>query len=233
MTLMNYGGALHGFSFGVGLELVRRIVVPAILIATPLFCWWYFGPDKPDCDLVRRDLAHTAAGRVAECVRAGRGEIRRAAVLHLVNDPTDYMTEALRERLVEGGLLDLDSTPTMEKFRNLLNLRNPGCDDVDKARAYARKHNLDAVIIGTLDRFETIEGKGVLTGKVRFVRIAQGDVIEIPLSDIPPEGLIASVLAEVPPSYVTRTICLVVAILLLIVFISRIVYTRKYYIEGM
>ncbi len=173
----------NGFSFGAGFELMRRVIAPAILVATPLMLWWWLGPEKPSCDSARQLAARSAIAQVAERIRTERGDIRRAAVLHIANDPSDYVTLSLRSRLAEGGLLDLDGTPPSEKIRNLLNLRNEGQFDVEKAIEYGKSHGLDAVLIGVLDEFETVKGKAVLKGQLKFVRISKGDVVDIPFSD--------------------------------------------------
>lgn len=180
---MRFGGLFHGFSFGAGFELMRRVIAPAILVATPLMLWWWLGPEKPSCDSARQLAARSAIAQAAERIRAERGDVRRAAVLHLANDPSDYVTLSLRSRLAEGGLLDLDGTPPSEKIRNLLNLRNEGQFDVEKAIEYGKNNGLDAVLTGVLDEFETVKGKAVLKGQLKFVRIAKGDVVDIPFSD--------------------------------------------------
>jgi hypothetical protein len=180
---MRFGGLFHGFSFGAGFELMRHVIVPAILVATPLMLWWWLGPEKPTCDSTRKLAAKSAIAQAAGRIRAERGEIRRAAVLHLANDPTDFVTLELRDQLKEGGMLDLDGTPSMEKIRNLLNMRNAGTFDVEKAVAYGKDNGLDAVVVRNLDEFETVNGKAVLKGQLKFIRVAKGDVVDIPLSD--------------------------------------------------
>lgn len=204
---MRYGGFFHGFSFGAGFELTRRVVVPAILVATPLFLWWWLGPEKPSCDAERRQAARIAAVQVADRIHAERGDIRRAEVLHLANDPTDEVTAALRARLSESGLLDLDGTPVVEKLRNLLNLRNPGMCDVEEAIRHGKKRRLDAVVIGSVETFETVKGEAKLAGTVKFVRLDGRDVVDIPLTNaIVKDGL--------PPPEVTETMPLVARILI-------------------
>lgn len=180
---MRYGGFFHGFSFGAGFELMRRVIVPAILVATPLVLWWWLGPEKPSCGATRSQAARTAVAQIVDRIHDERGDVRRATVLHFTNDPTDYITETLRARLMDSGTLDLDGTPSGEKIRSLLNLRNEGSYDVDKAIKYARERKLDAVIIGAVDLFETVKGEPVIKGNVKFIKITSGDIIEIPLTD--------------------------------------------------
>ena len=194
---MRFGGLFHGFSFGAGFELMRRVIAPAILVATPLMLWWWLGPEKPSCDSARQLAARSAIAQVAERIRAERGDVRRAAVLHLANDPSDYVTLSLRSRLAEGGLLDLDGTPPSEKIRNLLNLRNEGLFDVEKAIEYGKSHGLDAVLTGALDEFETVKDKAVLKGQLKFVRISKGDVVDIPFSDAASGGGSVAEIAKV------------------------------------
>ena len=171
---MRFGGLFHGFSFGAGFELMRRVVVPVVLALCILGLWWWLGPEKPSCDSARQHVARSAVEHAVTRIRAEQGDVRRAAVLHLANDPTDFVTLTLRRRLMEGGWLDLDGTPPLEKVRNLLNFRNPSVYDVEK-------NGLDAVIIGNLDQFETTNNSAVLKGLLKFVRIVKGDVVDIPL----------------------------------------------------
>ena len=205
---MKCGGFFHGFSFGAGFELMRRVIVPAILVATPLVLWWWLGPEKPKCDSARSQAARVAVAQVADRIRAERGDIRRAVVLHFTNDSTDFVTRTLRERLMDGGLLDLDGTPPMEKIRSLFNLRNPGTFDVEEAITYGKKRGLDAVIIGAVDLFETVKGKAELTGTVKFIRLGgAGDVVEIPLTN-------RKIQDDVPPPPVTETMSLTMRLLI-------------------
>ena len=212
---MRFGGMFHGFSFGAGFELMRRVVVPVLLALCILGLWWWLGPEKPSCDSTRQQVALTAIEQAANRIRAEQGDVRRAAVLHLVNDPTDFLTLALRRRLMEGGWIDLDGTPPMEKIRNLFNFRNPSVFDVEKAREYGKKHGLDAVIIGNLDQFETTKGAALIKGQLKFVRIAKGDVVDIPLA-VPGKDVTGSeAKAALPPAEggrfsLTTRVCLLV-----------------------
>ena len=165
---MRFGGLFHGFSFGAGFELMRRVVVPVVLALCILGLWWWLGPEKPSCDSARQHVARSAVEHAVTRMRAEQGDVRRAAVLHLANDPTDFVTLTLRRRLMEGGWLDLDGTPPMEKIRSLLNFRNPSVYDVEKAREYGKENGLDAVIIGNLDQFETTKDSAVLKGLLKF-----------------------------------------------------------------
>lgn len=229
---MRCGGFFHGFSFGMGFELMRRVIVPAILVATPLVLWWWLGPEKPECDSARSQAARTAVAQAVDRIRQERGDLRRAAVLHLTNDSTDFVTRELRDRLMNGGLLDMDGTPAVEKIRNLLNLRNPGVFSVDAAMEYGRDENLDVVITGEIKSFETVKGHAVLDGRLQFVRMADGHVTEIPLSNAADEGLVGEIAEKVSSdltgkpsaslSLSTRVILMVLAIIFLPVFVFPI-----------
>ena len=172
----------HGAMHGVGALLTRYILVPTLLVAALMALWWWLGPEKPTCDSDRKEVANAAVEQAIVQIRAAQGDVRRAALLHLVNDPTDYMTLTLRKRLMEGGWLDLDGTPPSEKIRNLFNFRNKGEFDYEKALEYGKDNELDAVIIGNLDRFETTKDGAALVGKLKFIRVAKGEVVEIPLA---------------------------------------------------
>ena len=226
ITGLTSGMFSHGALHGVGAVLTRYILVPTILVAALMALWWWLGPEKPTCDADRKEVANAAVEQAVVQVRAAQGGVRRAALLHLVNDPTDYMTLALRKRLMEGGWLDLDGTPPSEKIRNLFNFRNKGEFDYEKALEYGKDNELDAVIIGNLDRFETTKDGAVLVGKLKFIRVAKGEVVEIPLAAGDPSvvGEKANALAEKAPpaapadgglSLTTRICLLVVCVIAL------------------
>lgn len=204
---MKGGGFFHGFSFGVGFELMRRVIVPVILVLIPLMLWWWLGPEKPKCDSARSEAARIAVAQVADRIRVERGDIKRAAVLHFANDPTDFVTNTLRERLMDGGLFDLDGTPVKEKIRNIFNFRNDGEYNVEEAIKYAKSNDLDAVIIGLIDRFETVKGKAELTGSVKFIKLNSGEIVEIPLTN-------KKILDNVPPPGPTESMSFFTRILL-------------------
>lgn len=180
-------GVRHGFSIGAGYALVQRVIAPIILLSLPLLLWWWLGPEKPSSDRPRNQLAQAVTARVAERIRQERGDVRRAEVLHFANDPTDCVTDALRKNLLNSGfILDMGGTPSSEKVRSLINLRNDGSFDSDRAIDYAKEHQLDAVIIGVVDRFETVNGVADLMGKVKFISLLTGKTVDIPMTK---EGL--------------------------------------------
>jgi len=226
---MGCGGFFHGFSFGVGFELMRRVIVPAILVATPLVLWWWLGPEKPKCDSVRSRAGRVAVAQIVDRIHDERGDVRRAVVLHFTNDPTDYLTETLREQLKDNGTLDLDDTPFGEKIRSLFNLRNSGVYNVDEALEYGKSRKLDAVIIGAVDLFETVKGNAVLTGNVKFVKVASGDVVDIPLTDKkivkPDGGVVKPPFAEVTPLWqrlVYMALCIIAVPILIFPFLKLV-----------
>lgn len=174
---------VHGFTVGMGFELMRRVIAPLLMIVMiPFLVWIHLGPDKPKSDAPRSLVAAEAAQKVATVLREHRQDVRRVAILHFANDPTDEVTTQVRRVLLESGVFpNAEGNSFAENLRGLLNLRNPGVTaDVEKARDYARQNGFDAVLVGEVDCFETVNGEGRLQGRIRFVR-ASGESVEIPL----------------------------------------------------
>lgn len=184
---MRAGGFWNGFSFGMGFELMRRILVPVIAIYLGLCCWWWLGPEKPECSSERKEVAR----RVLEDVSIKLSDVSRAIyrieVLHFENDPTDFVTYELRNRLMENGRFDLSGTPFFEKLFNFLNLRNDGMFNIEDARKFAKKKKLDGVVIGRLNQFELTAEGVVLDGMLMLVQADGEGVINFPLSSQIPE----------------------------------------------
>lgn len=181
-------GFWNGFSVGMGFELMRRILVPVIIIYLLLLCWWWLGPEKPQCSSARKVVAQRVIDEVVSGLREVSRDINKVEVFHLKNDPTDFVTFELRKQLMEGGRFDLSGTPIMEKIKAFLNLRNDGDFNVEKARRYAKRKNLDGVIIGTLNQFETTADGVVLDGVLKLVLANTEDVLVFPLSSLPKQA---------------------------------------------
>ena len=117
--------------------------------------WVHLGPRKPEVGPMRRQVAEQVVPQAVEDIRLGRQEVRGAALLHLSNDPSDFVTDLLRDSIEKAGVLDLPDRSFLEKARNLLRLRQPFYDDLDSAVARGKSLGAAAVLFGRVERFES------------------------------------------------------------------------------
>ena len=139
--------------------------------------WYALGPKKPKADEVRQAVGSCAIESVIGHLRENRGDIKRIAVLHFRNDPTDYLTLTLRGKLYSHGTFEVEDTRFSEKLRNLLFLRNTEYHTVNQALKYAKGTNIQAVVIGDIENFESLDNGAILTGNVKMVDVQTGKVI--------------------------------------------------------
>ena len=196
------------------------------------FGWYTLGPKKPEADPARQAVANKAISQAINDLRRNRGDIKSAAVLHFRNDSTDYLTLHLRETLSSSGTFDVEDTVLAEKVRNLLSLRNPGYFSVEQAVAYGKKAEVQAVIIGNVETFESLDNGAVLTGTIRMVDVRTGKVVsDIALRENTTETFAAQLRnavelprmryeAELMPWYLRFLIFVVIILLLPVITIA-------------
>jgi hypothetical protein len=98
-------------------------------------------------------------------------------MLHFYNDPTDYISNTLRDALDKNGVLNLEDSRFSEKFRNMLNLRNRGVNSRTEALEAVKGASVQGVLWGKVERFETVGEKVRLTGSWQLLDIQSGEVV--------------------------------------------------------
>jgi len=134
---------------------VARIGALALVGYIAWLGWEHLGPRKPEIGPVRKELADQLIPNIVEDVRTSRKAVRRAALLHFDNDPTDYFTNTMRSIIERRGILDLYDRTLMEKLYDLLHLRHRTYGNKDKAIRRARELKAPAVLFGTIHAFES------------------------------------------------------------------------------
>lgn len=154
-------------------------------VALFAIAWSFLGPEKPDVDPIRQMIAKRAIIKVAKELRDKRDDIKRVAVIHFVNDPTDHLTLSLRNELSASGAFNVDSTGFVERANNLLAIRNDGMFSYEEALEYGERNELDAVIIGRVEQFELVDEKNAhLTGEVKMIDVrTKNIVVEIDIDE--------------------------------------------------
>jgi len=121
--------------------------------------WVHLGPRKPEVGPMRKQVADLIVPKIVEDIRAARTNIQTVALLHLVNDPSDYVTDQLRSGIERSGIVDLRDRTVMEKARNVLRLRHPSFNAPGPAVKQGKRLGVQAVVFGQVNVFETSHGK--------------------------------------------------------------------------
>ena len=150
----------------------------------------FLAPSKPSLDSSREKLGGEVIEHLLPVLRESRGSVRKVAVIHFAGDPTDFFTNALRERLEGTGILEVEDTPFLERGRTMVGMKNSGEYNQQKALEYGRQHRLDGVIIGRIDQFESLNGENVVRGEVTFLDVATGECLAVfPFHEEPAAGI--------------------------------------------
>ncbi len=209
--------------------LSKTIFISLALLIVASIGWAILGPDKLVVDDNRRAVANIAVNKIAESIynqNAAHG-ISRVALLHLENDPSDYVTFALRNGLSATGMFDIEGTSVCEKWNNLLSLRNKGIYNLAEAIDYGKRNDLEGVLIGKIDKFLSIKNGAQIVGCVDMISIKDGrKVFSVKFSEDTSLGIASQVkgMFELAPaaqnelgaiSWLWRIIGCAIAILLL------------------
>lgn len=129
--------------------------------------WVNLGPRKPMPDTARMKAADRAVEGIVDDIRQKRGNVRSVALCHFANDASDYFSHKLREQIEKSNVLDLTDFAFAEKLRTLLNIRNRGVANATDALSFIKGEEVDGVLWGSIERFESAKGGGgaTLTGK--------------------------------------------------------------------
>ena len=152
----------------IGFSLLKN-VIPAIgtiffVLYVAYLVWASLGPQKPVPDQKRQAAAMTVAKNITEEIREQRGSICTVTLLHFANDPSDFFTNSLRDRLDSTGVLNLEDRPFMEKVRNKLNLRNYGYRSTKAAFDAVSDKNVQGILWGMLEQYESTKSGVILKG---------------------------------------------------------------------
>jgi hypothetical protein len=157
--------------------LAALVVVLAVWILMRV--WTLFGPQKPELSPTRMSLAKElirdqVAPRISEArEKAG---FRTGVVLHLENDPSDEVTDAVRAEIETQGILTVEPIGWMESSRRFLGLRGGGDLDPQVAARAARWSDADCALAGRVERIE-MSTRGTFV-EIRIALVsAQGSVV--------------------------------------------------------
>jgi len=152
-------------------KLVFNIV--KIVVFACLFCvtaWYWLTPSAMPLAASRKEVADAAVKRMMEDIRANRGSAKTAILLHFDNDPTNYVSDSLRNQILSTGILDLEEVPLIDRIRAKLHLRIPTHATLQDAMDATTQAGTDLVIWGQLTAFETTnDDSAVINGQFHLI----------------------------------------------------------------
>jgi len=163
---------------GFGLHRILSAAVSLIFVFyIGYLVWLSLGPQKPDPDPACKKMADLAIGRIVEQIRNERGEIRSTVMIHFANDPSDYFSDTLREKLNSSGILQLEDRSFSEKLKSKLNFRNTGATSAEAAMSRATGYDVQGVLWGSIQAFETSDVGTIVKGSWQLLDHSNGKVI--------------------------------------------------------
>jgi hypothetical protein len=139
--------------------------------------WQYLGPRKPEIGPVRKEMVDRLVPAITEDLRASRGIIREAVLLHFGNDPTDYFTNALRQGIEHAGVLDLRDRTVGEKLWDLLSLRHRPYETLSGSLQRGSARNAQAVLFGTVGALESTRRGSAIDVEVNLADVESGQIV--------------------------------------------------------
>jgi len=210
-------------------DWATRIGALALVLYLGWLAWGQFGPRKPEISPLRRQVADEVLPTIVEDLRTARGDARDVVLLHFKNDPSDYLTDQLRSAIETSGVLNLRDRGLGEKVRRSLRLRHTEFGELAPALAIAKEAGADAVILGSVNLFESAGSTATLSLRVQLADSRSGELLmdKAYERDRSAGLLSAASLMEVVGSvpFVQRFLAWLLAVLLLPVFTIGFVRT--------
>lgn len=156
--------------------LVR--IASITLIANTLWAGWsQFGPKKPVPNEMRLKMAVKAVEVICNDLQEHRGDGHTLAFLSFTGDPTDTISNALRNSINQSGTFDLCHKGLADKIRDFVGLRERSSSDLDKALSLGKKKDADLVLYGCVAQYEIVNRKGVLVVDYHLAETKSGTVL--------------------------------------------------------
>lgn len=135
-------------------SLIALIIVLTLLGFLFAWAWSHLGPRKTEPGDVRKRLVTEWVPEALVDIRTHRPGLTKAALLHLADDPTDFVTDTLREAIQSSGYLNLVEPRLDEKVQRLLNLEVASPSSLADAFEQARNLGVPFLIYGRVLAFE-------------------------------------------------------------------------------
>lgn len=148
-----------------------------ILLAWLLYLGWqHLGPEKPEIDTRRHQLADKAIVGITEELRQNRGELRDVVLFQFANDHSGYITDQLRSSIQRAGALGLRDRVFLEKLGKKLDLgfSMARIESRSSALTVAEEAGAQGALLGTIGKFESSPDAAFLELTYELVDVRTG-----------------------------------------------------------
>ena len=158
-------------------NLVMSVGTLALVVYLAWLGWSRMGPRKPELGAVRRMLVDQVLPQVVEDLRTARKDVRAVVLFHLMNDPTDYVSDSLRAQIEQSGVLELRDRSLNEKVRKALNLQINSVADVEAALNASQSLGAQGVLLGEVHTLESYASGAKLDAQIILARIEGREIV--------------------------------------------------------
>lgn len=152
--------------------LLSKFSIIIVLGYIAWVAWENIGPSKPEISSARQEVADSLMSDIVKDIRSARGDLDPVALLYFSNDHSDYFTDGLRSALESSGVVNLRDRTTSEKARDLLSLDQHTYESTEEALKRGRSLDVQGVIYGTINEFESYSGGTRLDVQVHLAELS-------------------------------------------------------------
>ena len=157
-------------------KLIRKFGT-LILLAWLLYLGWqHLGPEQPAFNTPRHRLADKAIVEVTEDLRQKRGKGKDVIIFQFTNDHSGYITDQLRDSLLQTGALNPRGRSLWKKLSRKLNL-GTGQEQAESrsaAMAAAKSTGAEGALLGSIGKFESSPDAAFLELTYELVDVRTG-----------------------------------------------------------
>jgi len=153
---------------------ITRVVLVILALGAIWGVWRALKPERPAIDRARLDAANRCAAAIRQELQSARGDCRTLVCVPFAGDSTGAPFEATRDALVSSGTFDVCGKSFAERVRAIFDLRSRGSNDAERAARRARRVKADGALVGSVSRFETVDGRAALVVDYRLIDAATG-----------------------------------------------------------
>lgn len=139
--------------------------------------WTNLGPNHSGAGSTRLTLADRAIPLIVDDLRDHRGEMRDAALLPFTGDSSGYFNDTLRKTIENQGTFELADQGIIDRLRDLVGIRPDAVEIPEEAIAAARDMDVDCVIFGRVDRFESFTEGAQLDVTYYIANVETGETV--------------------------------------------------------